>query len=92
MNATFNNFLGCRIDGTEFGDSAASVYTVINKGDSEIPMTMPENIQGKKWYLVADTADDAEVKDNFANKGEEKEIIGKKYVSSPRSTMIFIEK
>lgn len=91
LNAPYNNFLGCRIDGTEYSDSAASIYTVINKGETEIKMTMPENLQGKKWYLVADTADDADVKDNFANVGEELEI-GNKYISSPRSTMIFIEK
>lgn len=91
LNAPYNNFLGCRIDGSEYSDSATSIYTVINKGESEIQMTMPDNVKGKKWYLVADTADDADVKDNFANVGEELEI-GKKYVSSPRSTMIFIEK
>lgn len=86
-----NIFLGCRIDGTEYSDSAASIYTVINKGDWDVNMTLPKNLDGKQWYLVADTADESEIDGNFAKQGKEVKV-GQNYVSSPRSTMIFIEK
>lgn len=91
LNAPYNNFLGMRIDGTEYGDSAASIYTIINKGDTKIGMQLPKNTEGKQWYLVADTAEESEIAGNFVEEGKEIKVT-KKYYASPRSTMIFIEK
>ncbi len=86
-----NNYLGYRIDGTEYGDSAASIYTGINKADGDIAINLPKNLDGKKWYLVADTSEKSALKNNFANVGEEIPV-GNKYVASGRSTVLFIEK
>lgn len=86
-----NTFLGMRIDGTEYNDSAASVYTAINKGDGDIEINLPKNLDGKKWYLVADTSDRSEISGNFVPQGEEIPVKDK-YCSKSRSIMIFIEK
>lgn len=91
LNTTYNNFLGFRIDGSEFNDSASSIYTVLNKGDNDIEMVLPKNLPGKNWYLVADTSEFSEIKGNFAKEGDEIPI-DTEYVSLPRSIMVFIEK
>lgn len=87
-----NSFLGFRIDGSEYNDSAASIYTTLNKGDNNIEMKLPKNSPGKQWYLVADTSEYSEIKGNFAPKGEEVLIRDEIYEASPRSMMVFIEK
>lgn len=92
LDASCNNFLGFRIDGTEFGDTAASIYTVMNKGDGSIEMKLPKNLPGKQWYLAADTSEHSEIKGNFAKNGSEILIEDENYEASPRSMMVFIEK
>lgn len=85
-----NNFLGFRIDGSEFEDSAASIYTILNKGEDSIDMQLPKNMDGKHWYLAADTSKNAK-SNNFAEEGNEQPA-GSAYKVDPRSMMIFIEK
>lgn len=87
-----NSFLGFRLDGTEFGDSAASIYTVLNKGDNTMEMRLPVNSQGKNWYLAVDTSEESEIKGNFAESGEEMLIKDERYVASPRSMLVFVER
>lgn len=86
-----NSFLGVRIDGSEYGDSAASIYTGINKADGEIEITLPKNLDGKKWYLAADTSEKSPIIGGFATEGEEIPA-GTKFKIAGRSTILFIEK
>ncbi|MBQ9688957.1 hypothetical protein IJV79_04920, partial [bacterium] len=75
-----------------YGDSAASIYTGINKSDFEYEITLPKNLEGKSWYLVADTAENDVLKSNFAEQGKELKLNGNKYFVKGRSTLLFIEK
>lgn len=86
-----NNYVGLRIDGTEYGDSAASIYTGINKGEHDVTINLPQNLNGKQWYMVADTSDDSRIKGNFAEQGKEIPVNGQVVVRG-RSTVLFIEK
>ena len=72
-----------QLDNVSFLFGTGSSIHLGAAGIQNIPEQVEKDIAG---------SDDADVKDNFANKGEEMEISTKKYVSSPRSTMIFIEK
>jgi len=81
------NFTGMRIDSTEYGDKeTASIFIATNKGGGDIECTLPKNLPGKKWHIVADTAksDDVNVKGELFEGG--------KYTSKDRSVMVFIEK
>lgn len=86
-----NNFLGFRIDGTEYGDSASSIYTTLNKGNYDQQITLPRNLPNKQWYFVADTSEYSENTNNFMKVGEEVKV-GNRHNISPRSMMVFIEK
>lgn len=98
-NSTDSEFIAYRIDGTEFvdpvtsrPDSAASIYTALNKGDEDIQLTLPENQEGKEWYFVADTSEYSEGFDNFESNGNEEKVEYMEHNISPRSMMVFIEK
>ena len=86
-----NSFLAFRIDGTEFNDSATSIYTALNKGDNEMLLNLPENLPNKKWYFIASTSEWSEDLNNFVNENKIK-IVGKDHKIQPRSMMLFIEK
>lgn len=86
-----NGFLAYRIDGTEFNDSAASIYVAMNKGKKDNSLILPDNQPGKHWYFVADTSENTEQYNNIMEIGKECRV---DYVHniSAGSMMIFIEK
>jgi len=51
-----NHFLAYRIDGTEFGDPAASIYVAYNGWFNPLVATLPANLPDKQWYVVVDTS------------------------------------
>src|SRR5271166_6914507 len=61
-----NHFIAFRLDGTEVGDPSASIFVAYNGFFADIPATLPANLPGNRWYLVADTASALEGQDNFA--------------------------
>jgi isoamylase len=88
-----NNFLGFRIDGTEFKDKSASIYTAINKCDSPISFKLPKNLPGKKWYVAANTSASLEDKGtNIYREGKELLLDSAEPMIGPRSVMVLIEK
>lgn len=94
-----NEFIAYRIDGTEFEDSitslrepATSIYTALNKGDKDIQLTLPKNLEDKKWYFVADTSEYSEEINNFEKEGDEIEVKSMQHNIAPRSMMVFVEK
>lgn len=86
------HFLAWRLDGTEVGDSAASIYIAYNGWSGPVTATLPWNLAGKKWYRSADTSAWMESQDNFKAPGQEEYMSGKTYTLNGRSILILIEK
>jgi glycogen operon protein len=86
------HFLGYRIDGSEFGDSAQSICVLYNGWKDPVTATLPPNLAGKKWYRVADTAGWMENTDNFNAAGSEELLTGASYSLASRSVLLLIEK
>lgn len=87
-----NHFLAYRIDGTEFGDPAASVYAAYNGWINPVVATMPVNLAGKRWFLVADTSAAAEAWGNIHPAGQEALLGAMQYSVAGRSMALLIEK
>jgi isoamylase len=86
------HFLGYRIDGSEFGDSAQSICVLYNGWKEPVTATLPPNLAGKKWYGVADTAGWMENIDNFNAAGTEELLTGATYSLAGRSVLLLMEK
>ena len=92
MDNAENHFLAYRLDGTEMGDSAHSLYVAYNGWSSEVTATLPANSTGKRWFRVADTDQWMENQDNFKAPGAEDLLNDPKYKLHPRSVLVLIEK
>ena len=82
-----NHFLAYRIDGTEFGDPAASIYVAYNGGSDPVVATLPVNLPEKQWYIVADSA-----AANIYAGGQEVRQSAQAYTVAGRSIALFVEK
>lgn len=71
-----NHALAFRIDGTEFGDSAAAIYVAYNGWSGAVNFTLPWPFNGKQWYRVTDTCNWAEGASQVASPGSETLIGG----------------
>ena len=60
FNDTANHAIAWRIDGSEFGDSAAAIYVAHNAWSAQVNFTLPWPGAGKTWYRVTDTCTWAE--------------------------------
>ncbi len=87
-----NHFLAYRLDGTELGDSAASLYVAYNGWSGDVTATLPANTDGLRWFRVADTDQWMEDQDNFEAPGEEEPLEQSSYILNSRSVLILIEK
>jgi len=87
-----NHFLAYRIDGTELGDSAASVYVAYNSWMNSVAAALPANLPGAEWYVVADSAAAAEAWGNINAPGSEVRLEALQYAVAGRSLALFIEK
>lgn len=85
------HFLAYRLDGTELGDAAASIYVAYNGWSGRVRATVPGNLPGKKWYRVLDTAARFEGEENIRVPGDEPEV-RTAYEVAPRSAVVLIEK
>jgi len=86
-----NHFLAYRIDGTEFGDSAGSIYVAYNGWINPVVATLPVNLPAKRWYLVADTSAVAEAWGNIHTAGAEVRLGAPQYSVAGRSVVLLIE-
>jgi isoamylase len=86
-----NHFLAYRVDGTEFGDRAASIYVAYNGWTDPINVTIPSALTGNAWYVVADTSSSAEAWGNIHVAGQETRLGGGPYIVNGRSLILLIE-
>lgn len=92
MDNAENHFLAYRLDGTELGDSAHSLYVAYNGWSGEVTATLPANSTGKRWFRAADTDQWMENQDNFKAPGAEDLLNDPKYKLNARSVLVLIEK
>lgn len=86
-----NHFLAFRIDGTEFGDPAVSVYVAYNGFSGAIQTTLPAPLSGNRWFVVGDTSSAAEGWGNFHPAGSETPLGHNPYPVDARSVLLLIE-
>src|SRR5262245_22406155 len=84
-----NHFIALRLDGTEAADVSASVFVAYNGFSADIPVTLPANLPGNRWYLVVDTSVAMEGQDNVAS--PPRRIDQPTYRTIARSVAIFVE-
>ncbi|GGE92848.1 glycogen debranching protein [Massilia psychrophila] len=60
FNDAANHAIAWRIDGSEFGDSAAAIYVAHNAWSAQVNFTLPWPGAGKTWHRVTDTCTWAE--------------------------------
>jgi isoamylase len=87
-----NHFLAYRVDGTEFGDGAASIYVGYNGWIDTVTVTIPAPLAGKQWYVVADTSSNAEPWGNIHAAGQEVVFGGNPYIVNGRSLILLLER
>ena len=87
-----NHFLAFRLDGTEAGDTAVSVYVAYNGWVDPITTTIPAPLAGNSWFVVGDTSSAAETWGNMRTAGQEVKLTGTRYVVNSRSVVLLIER
>jgi isoamylase len=86
------HFLAFRLDGTEVGDPAASIYVAYNGWSESIPATLPSPLPGNTWFQVADTSAVAGSFGNIHAPGAEAALSNSQYIVAARSVLLLIEK
>jgi isoamylase len=87
-----HHFLAFRIDGTELGDPAASIYVAYNSWIDPVVTTLPLNLPAKRWHIVADTSAAAEAWGNIHAAGQEVKLGAQQFAVAGRSLALFIER
>jgi isoamylase len=91
MASTNEHYLAYRIDGSEVGDSAASILVLYNGWSGPISATVPEARPGKNWHIVSDTARWMEADSNFRAAGTETRLDSREYGVAGRSVVLLLE-
>jgi glycogen operon protein len=86
------HFLAFRIDGTECGDPAASIYVGYNGWREPIPISLPTPLTGHSWYRASDTAAWMENQGNAQDAGQEDRLDSRSYQMDRRSVLLLIER
>jgi len=86
-----NHFLAFRIDGTEFGDPAVSLYIAYNGWINPVVATLPAPLSGNHWFEVANTSASAASFGNIHQPGTEPQITATTYSVDGRSLIILLE-
>jgi glycogen operon protein len=92
MDAQDRHFLAYRIDGTELGDSAPSIFVGYNGWQDPVDITLPAATGGHAWFRVADTGAWMENSDNCREPGREDPLTAADYKLDRRSVLLLIEK
>jgi isoamylase len=92
LDAKDRHFLGYRIDGTEFGDPASSIYVGYNGWQDPVNITLPPPSAGHAWFRSGDTAAWMEAEGNFREPGQEDRLTDRTYQMDRRSVLVLIEK
>jgi isoamylase len=86
------HFLAFRIDGTEFGDSVASIYVAYNGWTDPINVVVPPPLSGNSWYVVADTSSAAEPWGNIYMPGQEVALGNNQCLVNGRCLVLLLER
>ncbi len=83
-----------RIDGSEFGDTAAAIYVAYNGWSGAVNYTLPWPGTNRSWYRVTDTCTWAEGANQVRAPGSEDAIGGENTVYSEcgRGVLVLIAK
>ncbi|MES3020066.1 MAG: isoamylase [Pseudomonadota bacterium] len=94
MGNANNHALAWRIDGSEFGDTAAAIYVAHNAWSAQVNFTLPWPGAGKSWYRVTDTCNWAEGATQVRAPGLEDAVGGEAtvYGVCGRGTLLLIAK
>jgi glycogen operon protein len=94
FNNANNHFLAFRLNGqaTVPSEPSSSIYIAYNGWSGAVTATLPNNLPGKNWYRVADTAAWMEGRDNFTAVGQEDLLANNTYSVTARSLLLLIEK
>jgi len=87
-----NHFLAYRLDESEFGGPANSVYIAYNGWTEPIVAFLPAALAAKSWFVVADTSASAEAWGNIHPSGQEAPLAGQQYTVPGRSLVLLIER
>lgn len=87
-----NHFLAYRLDESEFGGPANSVYVAYNGWVDPVVANIPAPLAGKSWYVVADTSASAQAWGNIFVSGGETLLAGQQYIVQGRSVVLLIER
>ncbi|MDO9192286.1 MAG: isoamylase [Undibacterium sp.] len=89
-----NRAMAYRIDGSEFGDTAAAIYVAYNAWSGPVNFTLPWPGTGKTWYRVMDTSNWNEGANTVVAPGSEALIGGENTVYSVngRAVLLLIAK
>jgi glycogen operon protein len=89
-----NHAIAYRIDGTEFGDSAAAIYVAYNGWSGDVTFTLPWPGTGRGWYRVTDTSTWAEGANQVVAPGSEPFVGGEWafYTLRARGVLVLIAK
>jgi len=87
-----NHFLAYRIDGSEVGDAATSIYVGYNGYFQAIDVSLPAPLAGNSWSLVADTSPNAAAWGNIYPAGQEQQLGASQYTAQGRSIFLLMER
>lgn len=84
-NNIFELFFGCLINANKFDKNENRIYIASNKGDSNLRMLLPDNLNEKVWKVCIDSSifDIIDLKP--------KDYIEKEYILNPHALAIFTE-
>ena len=91
-NDANNHAIAWRLDGTEFGDPAASVYVAYNGWSGDVTFALPAPPAGTRWHRVTDTSTWAEGTDQVRPPGAEDPLGDTAYVLHERAVLVLIAK
>ncbi len=94
FNNAANHAIAWRIDGSEFGDTASSIYVAHNAWSAQVNFTLPWPGANKNWYRVTDTCGWAEGAAQVQAPGTEVLVGGENtnYGVCGRGTLLLIAK
>jgi glycogen operon protein len=87
MGDTTNHFLAWRLDGTEGGDTARSIYVAYNGWSGDLPVTVPAAGATTSWWVVGDSASGT-----FAAPGSETALGQASMTVKARSVAVLVER
>jgi isoamylase len=85
-----NTFLGFRVDGTEAGDVAASIYVAYNSGPDPVTVTVPAAL--KSWFVASDSDTVLSTGGYVAPAGHEPALAGGTYALGGRTVVVLIDR